>query len=129
MTYVYPAVFTWYEPEKVYLVSFPDADNWFTEGSTIKEAIDNAADVLNLMLWGAEDDGESIPQASKLEDIKLDDQNSFVQYIYADTELYKELLQLRKILDMKKRNKAKKFSRTTQKRRSNKIGNPNTCGR
>jgi len=108
MTYIYPAVFTWYEPEKVYLVSFPDADNWFTEGYTLKEAIDYATDVLNLMLCGAEDDGIPIPKASKIEDIKLDDKNSFVQYVYADTELYRELLQLRKILDIKKRLKAKK---------------------
>ncbi len=112
MKYVYPAVFTWYEPEQVYIVTFPDADNWFTDGYSLNEAIEYATDVLNLMLWDAEECGDPIPKASKLEDIKLDDKNSFVQYIYADTELYKELLQLRKILDMKKRNKAKKFSKT-----------------
>ncbi len=67
-----------------------------------------AGDVLNLMLSDAEECGEPIPKASKIEDIKLDDKNSFVQYVYADTELYRELLQLRKILDIKKRLKAKK---------------------
>ena len=77
----------------------------------MREAIEYATDVLNLMLWGAEDEGLPIPKASKLEDIKLEDKNSFVQYIYADTELYRDLLNLRKILDMKKRNKVKRFKK------------------
>ena len=109
MRYVYPAVFTWYELEEVYIVTFPDADNWFTDGYSLGEAIEYATDVLNLMLWDAEKCGDPIPKASKLEDIKLEDKNSFAQYIYADTELYRDLLNLRKILDMKKRNKANRF--------------------
>ncbi len=109
MKYVYPAVFTWYEPEEIYIVTFPDADNWFTDGYSLSEAIEYATDVLNLMLWDAEKCGDPIPKASKLEDIKPEDKNSFAQYIYADTELYGDLLNLRKILDMKKRNKANRF--------------------
>ncbi|MBQ3727170.1 MAG: type II toxin-antitoxin system HicB family antitoxin [Selenomonadaceae bacterium] len=109
MKYVYPAVFTWYEPERIYIVTFPDADNWFTDGYSLSEALEYATDVLNLMLWDAEKCGDPIPEASKLEDIKLEDKNSFAQYIYADTELYGDLLNLRKILDMKKRNKANRF--------------------
>ena len=116
MKYVYPAVFTWYEPEKVYIVKFPDADNWFTDGYSLGEAIEYATDVLNLMLCGVEDDGLPIPKASKLEDINLEDKNSFAQYIYADTELYRDILNLRKILDMKKRNKANKVKRINKKR-------------
>lgn len=112
MKCVYPAVFTWHEPEKVYIVTFPDADNWFTDGYSISEAIEYATDVLNLMLCDAEENGEPIPAPSKIEDIKLSDKNSFAQYIYADTELYRDMLRLRKILDMKKRNKAKKFRKT-----------------
>lgn len=112
MKYVYPAVFTWYEPEKIYIVNFPDADNWFTDGYSLGEAIEYATDVLNLMLLSAEESSNPIPKASKLEDIKLEDKNSFAQYIYADTELYKELLELRKILDMKKRAKAKRFRKS-----------------
>ena len=112
MRYVYPAVFTWYELEEVYIVTFPDADNWFTDGYSLGEAIEYATDVLNLMLWDAEKCGDPIPKASKLEDIKLEDKNSFAQYIYADTELYQDLLHLKKILDMKKRNTAKKFRKS-----------------
>ena len=112
MKYVYPAVFTWYEPEKVYTVTFPDADNWFTDGYTLEEAFYYATNVLNLMLSDAEECGDPIPKASKLEDIKLEDKNSFAQYIYADTELYRELLQLKKILELKKKAKAKKLRKT-----------------
>ena len=112
MKYVYPAVFRWDEESQTYSVKFPDADNWITDGYSLGEAIDYATDVLNLMLSAAEESGESIPKASKLEDIKITDKNSFAQYIYADTELYREMLQLKKILDMKKRNKAKRFRKT-----------------
>lgn len=112
MKCIYPAVFRWDEESQTYSVKFPDADNWFTYGYSLGEAIDYATDVLNLMLSGAEESGEPIPKASKLEDIKITDKNSFAQYIYADTELYRDLLELRKILDMKKRNKAKRFRKT-----------------
>ncbi|MBQ6006411.1 MAG: type II toxin-antitoxin system HicB family antitoxin [Selenomonadaceae bacterium] len=119
MKYDYPAIFTWHEQEKIYTVTFPDADNWFTDGYSLSEAMEYAADVLNLMLWDAEKFGDPIPKASKIEDIKLEDKNSFVQYVHADTELYEDwlnLLQLRKILDMKKRYKASKVKRFKKRR-------------
>ena len=109
MKCIYPAVFTWDEESKTYSVDFPDIEGCFTYGYSLTEAFDYAADVLNLMLWDAEKCGDPIPKASKLEDIKLEDKNSFAQYIYADTTLYRDLLNLRKILDMKKRNKANRF--------------------
>lgn len=110
MQCVYPSIFKWDDNEKVYLVSFPDVEGCLTFGYTKSDAYNYATDALNLMLSDAEESGEPIPKASNLEDIKLDDKNSFVQYVYADTELYRELLQLRKILDIKKRLKAKKVS-------------------
>ena len=64
------------------------------------------------MLEGIENDKLPIPKPSKLEDIKLEDKNSFVQYVYADTELYRDILNLRKILELKKRNKAKRLKKT-----------------
>lgn len=116
MKCVYPAVFTWDEESKTYSVNFPDIEGCFTYGYNLPEAFDYAADVLPLMLEGIEEDGLPVPKASKLEDIKLEDKNSFAQYIYADTELYRDILNLRKILDMKKRNKAIKVKRIKRKR-------------
>ena len=102
MKYVYPAIFTWYEPEKVYLISFPDSESWFTEGYSLTEAMENAADILNFALWNAEKYGEEIPTASKIEDIKFTTENSFAQYIFADTETYAQLLSLKKIAEAEK---------------------------
>ena len=116
MQCIYPAIFRWDEESKTYSVDFPDIEGCFTFGYTLPEAFDYAADVLPLMLECLEEDNKPIPKASKLEDIKLEDKNSFVQYIYADTELYRDLLNLRKILDMKKRYKANKVKRFKKKR-------------
>ena len=99
MQYVYPAVFTWYESEKVYIIKFPDEESWFTEGYSLTEAMENAADVLNVSLWSAEKCGDKIPSASKLEDVKVTDKNSFVQYIFADTEAYAKMLSYEKLLE------------------------------
>lgn len=38
------------QPEGGYCVSFPDLEGCFTEGDTLKEALDNAAEALNLWL-------------------------------------------------------------------------------
>ena len=97
MKYIYPAVFSWSEADKAYIVQFADADNWFTDGATIAEAMENAIDVLNLMLLEAEESGDEIPQASKLETVKVDDDNSFAQYIFADTAAYKQMIEFRKM--------------------------------
>jgi len=101
MQYVYPAVFTWYKPEKVYIIKFPDEESWFTEGYSLTEAMENAADVLNLSLWSAEKCGDKIPSASKLEDVNITDKNSFVQYIFADTEAYAKMLSYEKLIEAK----------------------------
>lgn len=60
---VYPALF---EPEENggYSVSFPDLDGCFTQGATYEEAYANAADALSLHLYGMEEDGEAIPEAT-----------------------------------------------------------------
>ena len=67
--YIFPAV---YEPNELggYCVSFPDIENVFTEGDDLKHAMEMAEDVLSLMLYGRERDGEEIPTPSKTSDIK-----------------------------------------------------------
>ena len=86
MNYTYPAVFTPAE-EGGYLVQFVDAENWFTEGDTLEEAERMADDVLNLMLWDAEEESREIPAATKIEDVKVKD-GEIVKMINADTEAY-----------------------------------------
>ena len=84
MKYAFPAIF--YPDEGGFSVRFFDAD-WFTCGDDMAEAIEMAEDVLNLSLWDLEEDGKEIPKASKLDDVKLE-ANQTVRMIYADTELY-----------------------------------------
>ena len=71
MIYEYPAIISYSKEDKVYYVDFPDMSNCFTDGMTLREALDNAEDVLNLMLSYKEEQGETMPQSSDLNSIKL----------------------------------------------------------
>jgi predicted RNase H-like HicB family nuclease len=53
-------------------VSFPDFPGCITAGSTIDEAKDMAIEALDMHIKGMIEDGEVIPDASKLEDIMKD---------------------------------------------------------
>lgn len=61
--YTYAARF---EPEAdgAYSVSFPDLDGCFTQGETYEKAYANAVEALSLHLYGMEEDGEEIPEAT-----------------------------------------------------------------
>ncbi len=91
MKALYPAIFTFDEPEEgfpkgSYFVEFPDLDcNTF--GETIKEAYDNAEDVLNLLLFTKKEMNEEIPKASSIMDIECGT-GSFVSLVKADTRVY-----------------------------------------
>jgi predicted RNase H-like HicB family nuclease len=79
--YIFPAVF--YPPEQEgldYCVVFPDLDV-ATQGETLQQALDMAKELLELTLYGFEDDGEQIPAASKPSDIVFDCQGAFVSLI------------------------------------------------
>lgn len=110
MKCIYPAIFTWYEPEKIYMVDFPDLEGCFTYGYSLPEAFEYAADVLNLMLWDVNEN--DLPPASKLEDVKLPSENSFAQYILADTETHKKFVKFVKLMERRKIKRAEKFSKT-----------------
>lgn len=94
MKYVFPAVLTWDDEDKVYLVDFPDTEGYFgcfTDGETLYEALDYAEDALNLMLWGAEEDGDPIPTPSDIKDIKAPE-GAIVTLVRADTEAYAKMM-------------------------------------
>lgn len=82
--YVYPAVFT-RDKEGYYYVNFPDVQSCYTDGDTLAEAIENASDVLALMLCDMQK--ESIPTATPIKDISTD-ADSFVSLILCDTDHY-----------------------------------------
>ena len=66
----YPAVFT-YEKGKEIAVTFPDLDV-ATSGVNDSDAFDSARECLGMVIVGLEEDGEKIPKASSLADIKLE---------------------------------------------------------
>ena len=87
MKYVYPALF---EPaeEGGYNVSVPDIPGCFTCADSMPEAIRMAEDALSMMLASYEDDGETIPEARTLAEIRKDD--SEVSYVLADTDEWRK---------------------------------------
>ena len=92
--YVYPAIFAWNDEDQVYYVTFPDAKNWFTDGSTVAEAMENATDVLNLMLLHLEESHREneIPKPSNINDLQKTNPSDIVTLVAADTEAYAETL-------------------------------------
>ena len=70
--YAYPAIFT-KEAEGGYSVDFPDLEGCYTQGETVEDALEMAKDVLNLTLYGLEEDGKEIAPPSDIRSIKLSD--------------------------------------------------------
>ena len=80
--YVFPAVFT---EEKVgYSINFPDVDCCFTQSKNIAEGIENAEDVLMMMLADLERNQKPIPKPTPIKQIKTDEL-SFATMILCDT--------------------------------------------
>ena len=89
MKYAYPAVFT-PESEGGYSVVFPDLEGCYTCGDSIEDAIYMAEDVLAFTLFDFEKEGKAVPQASKLSDLKVSD-NEFASFIRCDTIEYQRM--------------------------------------
>lgn len=88
MKYVYPALFH-LEDDGIFFISFPDLDGCFTQGTSIAEGMDMAADALNLMLWHMEEEHMTIPAPSHLHEIQAEN-GDFVTLIGADTLAYRK---------------------------------------
>ncbi len=65
MTYAYPAKLTKGSDAR-YLVEFPDLPDALTDGATLQEALEEAADCLTATLTGRIIDGEDIPVPSPI---------------------------------------------------------------
>ena len=68
--YVFPAVLTYEEGEEIAVV-FPDLDV-ATSGTNDEDAILSARDLLGLVLFGMEEDGEAIPEPSAINTVKAE---------------------------------------------------------
>ncbi len=67
--YFYPAIFT-YEPDQEIAVVFPDLD-CATSGENEDDALLSARELLGLVMNGMEEDGETIPTPTSLNDIQV----------------------------------------------------------
>lgn len=69
--YLFFATFTPCE-EGGYTITFIDLPGCISECDDVEEGMRNAKEVLELHLWGMEEDDDTIPAASKPEQIKLE---------------------------------------------------------
>lgn len=67
--YFYPAVFGYEDGEEISVV-FPDLDV-ATSGETEEEALLSARELLGCVMFGLEEDGESIPEPTHLSAVEL----------------------------------------------------------
>ena len=92
--YIFPAVF--YPPEEKgldYCVVFPDLDV-ATQGDTVDQALDMAKELLELTIYGLEEDGELVPSASIPANIKVDQPGAFVTLVAVNMPMVRAGLDL-----------------------------------
>ena len=90
MTYEYPTVISYSKDDNVYYVDFPDVSGCFTDGQTLREALDNAEDALNTMLSYMEEQGGTMPTPSELNSIKLGS-GEIAALVKTDTASYSQI--------------------------------------
>ena len=74
--YIYPAIFD-FDNDGI-TVTFPDLPGCITCGDCQEEAFRNAKEVLELYMYGLEQDEEEIPEPSQINLIKTEDTQSIV---------------------------------------------------
>lgn len=89
MKYVFPAVFT-LEEGGGYSIAFPDIESCYTSAETLSEGLEMASDVLCMMLYEREENGDEIPHASDIRAIRTE-KNQFVTLVACDTLAYRRL--------------------------------------
>ena len=85
MKYFYPAIFE--DDDGKIGVSVPDIPGCFTFGDDMAEALLMAEDAIAMMLVQYENEGQSVPVASSISDIKTD---GIVSLVLADTEKWRK---------------------------------------
>ena len=74
--YIFPAVFDF--ADDGISIEFPDLPGCLPCAQTQDEALKNAKEALGLHLYGMEQDGDDIPEASRLQDIHLEKNQTLV---------------------------------------------------
>lgn len=87
MTYIYPACF-YPEDNGQYSVVFPDLCGISTYGNNLQDAIAMATDLLCTWVLECKKDNEDLPEPSSIKEIKVDDENGFVNLVVGDIDAY-----------------------------------------
>lgn len=94
MKYVYPAILT--QEDEGIIVSFPDVEGARTDGATMEEALENADDVLNLMLLTMEEKHMNIKPPTPIASLDVP-KGSTVALVRADTLAYSKKVDTRAV--------------------------------
>lgn len=132
MKLVYPACI-YEEEDGGYSAEVPDLKGCCTQGNTLQETLEMAQDAaLGWILTSIEDD-EEIPPASKIEDIKLENEKDFKTLLLLDIDQYtqkygskqsvKKTLTIPSWLNKRAEKIGINFSQTLQDALLNKIAN------
>lgn len=126
--YAYPAVFK--KEGEWYSISFPDLESCYTSAASIQEGLEMANDVLCLTLYEMEQEGETIPEPSGVNEIAHDNE-AFVSLVSCDTDWYRRFYESKSVKktlsipawlnDLAEKN-ALNFSQVLQDALRNKLG-------
>jgi predicted RNase H-like HicB family nuclease len=94
MKYAFPAVFV--REESGFSVSFPDIESCYTCGETEQEALENAKDVLNLMLYELVEKNKPIATPTGLSRYQ-NTENRFYSLVEGDTDFYKRFYEKKSV--------------------------------
>ena len=75
-TYIFPAVFDY--AEDGISIEFPDLPGCLPCADTVDEAVKNAKEALMLHLYGMEQDNEEIPEATAVNEIKVESNQAII---------------------------------------------------
>jgi predicted RNase H-like HicB family nuclease len=92
--YIFPAVI--YPPEQEgldYCVVFPDLDV-ATQGETLEQALDMAKELLELTIFGLEEDGDQIPVASDPATLGIEQPGAFTTLIVVNMPMVRTEMDL-----------------------------------
>lgn len=94
MKLVYPAVFHKTDDKIPYFVEIPDLDA-MTQGTSVENAIEMAREIICIKVIELQKSKATIPTASDIDKIKIEDSKAFVSLVYADVATYKRSLENR----------------------------------
>lgn len=95
MKIAYPVCF-YEEDEGGYSIEVPDLQGCYTQAETIEESIEMAQDAALGWIATAIEEGEDIPNPSKISEVKLENQKGFKSLVLLDIDKYLKIFNSKK---------------------------------